>query len=77
MNLPADLQADLEAAERAIDEAQERMNAVQFRIAQWDCTQGRHIFGLYTKPPIGRACIYCRAPAPTEQNAVSSSTEGK
>lgn len=66
LTIPEHLQIELREAEMAIDEAQVRMNGVQMEIARWCCTQGEHVFGFYTLPPIGRACIYCRIPAPAE-----------
>lgn len=65
MDLPQHLVREMTEAERRIEEAQEQMNAVQHSIALWKCSQGRHVIGEYLDPPIGRACIYCRAPEET------------
>jgi hypothetical protein len=64
--LPPHLAIALEDAEEAINDAQDRMNGVQRRIALWHCSEGRHVYGLYTTPPIGRACIYCQQIAPEQ-----------
>ena len=59
---PEYLLDELDEANKAIREAGEHYNGVQHRIALWHCSEGRHVFCTYHNPPIGRACMHCRAP---------------
>lgn len=76
MNIPKHLQIELDVANESIRLAEQSYNDVQTSIALWRCTQGEHVFALYTKPPIVRACLYCRVPEENKSNSSQGGNRG-
>ena len=62
--VPQHLQDELDEVNERLSDAETDYNAVQHRIALWHCSEGRHVYCNYHSPPIGVACIHCRAPDP-------------